>query len=216
MIPLSSSCIRPTILLRGGLSTSSAAAASFRVAAGVALTARPQYSVLAGAIATPISSSTSNVPFNGINDNKNNNLLSFRRSFSDKKKKNAEGDDAAIDSLLNTQHDCSKHHHHHHHHEEDPAIEKLMEHNRHWVQKTNEQDPDFFPEQGKGQSPEFLYIGCSDSRVAISALTGLGMGKVFVHRNIANMVVSADLNLLSVLTYAVEHLKVKHSTFFFL
>jgi carbonic anhydrase len=94
--------------------------------------------------------------------------------------------------------------------ERDPAIERLFEKNRAWVKRVNEEDPDFFPTLGKGQSPDYLYIGCSDSRVAISDLTGVGMGELFVHRNIANMVVSSDLNLLAVLTYAVEHLKVKH------
>jgi hypothetical protein len=133
------------------------------------------------------------VPFisdGGIINNNNNSMRSCsRRSFSDKNKKKNQP--------------------------EDPAIETLMKHNRAWVDQTNKENPDFFPELGKGQSPEYLYIGCSDSRVAISALTGLNLGQVFVHRNIANMVVSADLNLLSVLTYAVEHLKVKHSTLCF-
>jgi carbonic anhydrase len=96
------------------------------------------------------------------------------------------------------------------HEEKDPAIERLFEMNRAWVQRTNEQDPDFFPTLGKGQSPDYLYIGCSDSRVAISDLMGIEMGELFVHRNIANMVISSDLNLLSVLTYAVHFLKVKH------
>ena len=93
----------------------------------------------------------------------------------------------------------------------DPAsIDHLFESNKKWVDETNERDKDFFTELGKGQSPDYLYIGCADSRVAISKLTGLDLGNVFVHRNIANMVVSSDLNLLAVLTYAVDHLKVKH------
>ncbi|CAB9509941.1 anhydrase 2 [Seminavis robusta] len=92
----------------------------------------------------------------------------------------------------------------------DPALERLFKHNREWVDKVNKEDPNFFPKLGSGQSPEFLYIGCSDSRVEISSLIGLEMGELFVHRNIANMVVSSDLNLLAVMTYAVEHLKVKH------
>jgi carbonic anhydrase len=93
---------------------------------------------------------------------------------------------------------------------EDPAIEALFARNRDWRERISKEDPSFFPTLAKGQSPEFLYIGCSDSRVAISDLTGVQLGQLFVHRNIANMVVSADLNLLSVLTYAVDILKVKH------
>lgn len=92
---------------------------------------------------------------------------------------------------------------------DDPAIQQLIRDNRAWVESKSK-DPEYFAALGRGQAPEFLYIGCSDSRVAISSLTGLDLGHVFVHRNIANMVVSADLNLLSVLTYAVEHLKVQH------
>jgi carbonic anhydrase len=92
----------------------------------------------------------------------------------------------------------------------DPAIESLFIRNREWIKRTNEQDPSFFNKLGAGQSPEYLYIGCSDSRVAITQWTGLELGHLFVHRNIANLVVSADLNLLSVLTYAIAHLKVKH------
>ena len=94
--------------------------------------------------------------------------------------------------------------------EDDHALAKLFKNNREWVDKVNKEDPTFFPKLGSGQSPEYLYIGCSDSRVSISSLIGLEMGELFVHRNIANMVVASDLNLLSVMTYAVEHLKVKH------
>lgn len=94
--------------------------------------------------------------------------------------------------------------------EKDPAIERLFQKNRAWVERVNKDDPSFFAELAKGQSPDYLYIGCSDSRVAVSDLMGIEMGELFVHRNIANMVISSDLNLLSVLTYAVEHLKVRH------
>lgn len=94
--------------------------------------------------------------------------------------------------------------------EMDPAIERLFENNRAWVDRVNIENPDFFPTLSKGQSPLFLYIGCSDSRVAVSDLTGVELGELFVHRNIANMVVSSDINLLAVLTYAVDVLKVKH------
>lgn len=71
---------------------------------------------------------------------------------------------------------------------EDPAIEQLINNNREWVKSKGEEDPDFFPALGRGQQPDFLYIGCSDSRVSISALTGMDLGHMFVHRNIANMV----------------------------
>lgn len=92
----------------------------------------------------------------------------------------------------------------------DPAVERLFQKNRAWVERVNSEDPTFFEALGKGQSPDYLYIGCSDSRVAVNDLTGVEMGELFVHRNIANMVVSSDLNLLAVLTYAVERLKVRH------
>jgi carbonic anhydrase len=93
---------------------------------------------------------------------------------------------------------------------EEADIESLFLANRAWVDRVNANDPTFFQRQSRSQAPKFLYIGCSDSRVAIGNLIGVEMGDVFVHRNIANMVVSADLNLLSVLTYAVDHLNVKH------
>jgi carbonic anhydrase len=94
--------------------------------------------------------------------------------------------------------------------DEDPELNEMFRANAAWVKQKNIEDPEFFKVQGEGQSPNFLYIGCSDSRVAITNLTGVEMGRMFVHRNIANLVVSADLNLLSVLTYAVEHLQVRH------
>jgi carbonic anhydrase len=93
---------------------------------------------------------------------------------------------------------------------EDPDIEKLFQANRAWVDAVNKDGPEYFQKLGSGQSPKFLYIGCSDARVAVSKLTGTNPGELFVHRNIANMVVSSDLNLLAVLTYAVEQLNVKH------
>lgn len=70
----------------------------------------------------------------------------------------------------------------------DPAIQELMKRNREWVENKNKEDPEFFSILGQGQSPTYLYIGCSDSRVSISNLTGLDLGHVFVHRNVANMV----------------------------
>jgi len=76
---------------------------------------------------------------------------------------------------------------------QDPAIQQLVKNNREWVERKNKEDPEYFPALGRGQAPDFLYIGCSDSRVSISSLTGMDLGHLFVHRNIANMVVSADL-----------------------
>ena len=89
-------------------------------------------------------------------------------------------------------------------------IDKVFENNKKWISDKLSTDKDYFAELGKGQSPELLYIGCSDSRVTAEDLMGLGPGEVFVHRNIANMVISIDLNAMSVINYAVEHLKVNH------
>lgn len=90
------------------------------------------------------------------------------------------------------------------------SYKRLLENNKAWskIQKTN--DAEYFNELSKGQSPEYLWIGCSDSRVPAEQITGTSPGELFVHRNIANMVVHTDMNLLSVLSYAVEVLKVKH------
>lgn len=89
-------------------------------------------------------------------------------------------------------------------------LEKVFKHNQEWVAKRLSQDAAYFDKLSAGQSPEILYIGCSDSRVTTEELFGAEPGEVFVHRNIANMVISLDLNTTSVLDYAVEHLKVKH------
>lgn len=86
----------------------------------------------------------------------------------------------------------------------------LLEGNKQWVQKKLDQDPQFFEKLSHGQSPQFLWIGCSDSRVPANEITNTQPGDIFVHRNIANMVVHSDMNLLSVLDYAVNILKVKH------
>ena len=91
-----------------------------------------------------------------------------------------------------------------------PTLSKLLENNREWAQKTLSEDPEFFDKLSQQQSPESLWIGCSDSRVPANQITGLMPGEVFVHRNIANVVVHTDLNLLSVLQYAVDVLKVRH------
>ncbi|KAH0489544.1 hypothetical protein TgHK011_009968 [Trichoderma gracile] len=88
--------------------------------------------------------------------------------------------------------------------------QRLFENNRKWAAERLKQDPEFFTRLSAGQSPEYLWIGCSDSRIPAEAITGLGAGEAFVHRNIANMVISTDLNVMSVINYAVRHLKVKH------
>lgn len=90
------------------------------------------------------------------------------------------------------------------------GLDSIFANNEKWVEQMNTEHPGMFEELGKGQSPDYLYIGCADSRVDICDMTGLGLGQFFVHRNIANMVVSSDMNLLAVLDYAVNHLKVKH------
>lgn len=87
---------------------------------------------------------------------------------------------------------------------------KLLAKNKDWAKKQKEMDPKFFKRLSALQTPEFLWIGCSDSRVPADKITGTQPGEIFVHRNIANMVVNTDVNLLSVLDYAVNHLKVKH------
>ncbi len=87
---------------------------------------------------------------------------------------------------------------------------QLLQQNREWSQRRRLEDPAFFERLELTQSPKFLWIGCSDSRVPADAITGTQPGEIFVHRNIANMVVHTDLNLLSVLTYAVDVLEVEH------
>lgn len=89
-------------------------------------------------------------------------------------------------------------------------FQKLLDDNKRWAQQQVETDPDFFKRLESLQSPEYLWIGCSDSRVPANQITGTRPGEIFVHRNVANLVVNGDLNLLSVLQYSVEVLKVKH------
>ncbi|WP_299800058.1 carbonate dehydratase [uncultured Maribacter sp.] len=86
----------------------------------------------------------------------------------------------------------------------------LIENNKKWVESKLDDDPDFFKKLEKGQQPPLLWIGCSDSRVPANEIIGGKPGEVFVHRNIANMVVHSDMNMLSVLDYAVNVLKIKH------
>ena len=88
--------------------------------------------------------------------------------------------------------------------------EKLLLENKAWAQEMLEQDPDYFNRLAHLQAPEFLWIGCSDSRVPANEITGTQPCEIFVHRNIANLVIHTDVNLLSVLDYAVNHLKVNH------
>jgi len=89
-------------------------------------------------------------------------------------------------------------------------LNNVFKNNEKWIKDKLAVNSNYFEDLGKGQNPEFLYIGCSDSRVTAEDLMGLGPGEVFVHRNIANMVVGTDANGMSVVNYAVTHLKVNH------
>ena len=90
------------------------------------------------------------------------------------------------------------------------AYEKLLDQNKKWAKEKTSDDPQFFDRLAQLQTPEFLWIGCSDSRVSANEITGTQPGEIFVHRNVANLVINTDVNLLSVLDYAVNHLKVRH------
>ncbi len=90
------------------------------------------------------------------------------------------------------------------------TLKHLFENNRSWAEKITAEDPAFFDKLAHLQNPEYLWIGCSDSRVPANQITGLQPGEVFVHRNVANVVVHTDLNCLSVMQFAVDVLKVKH------
>lgn len=89
-------------------------------------------------------------------------------------------------------------------------IEQLLKNNREWAAAVIAEDPEFFHRLEHQQAPEFLWIGCSDSRVPANQITGLAPGEVFVHRNVANVVAETDFNMLAVLQYAVDVLKVRH------
>src|SRR6186997_481205 len=89
-------------------------------------------------------------------------------------------------------------------------IQRVFQNNKKWIGKQLQADPMYFKNLSTGQKPKFLYIGCSDSRVSTEELMGMKPGEVFVHRNLANLVVSTDNNLNAVVQYAVEHLKVRH------
>ncbi|MDW3094838.1 MAG: carbonate dehydratase [Gammaproteobacteria bacterium] len=90
------------------------------------------------------------------------------------------------------------------------TLSNLIENNRVWANNIKDEDPDFFANLSQVQSPEYLWIGCSDSRVPANDIVNLPPGKIFVHRNIANLVVHTDLNCLSVIQFAIEVLKIKH------
>ena len=89
-------------------------------------------------------------------------------------------------------------------------LKHLLDQNREWAEAIKASDPDFFPKLAKQQSPKYLWIGCSDSRVPATQLVGMVPGEMFVHRNVANVVVHTDFNCLSVMQYAVDVLKVDH------
>ena len=89
-------------------------------------------------------------------------------------------------------------------------LNHVFNNNKKWIQEKLSDNANYFEDLGEGQNPELLFIGCSDSRVTAEELMGLGPGEVFVHRNIANMVIGTDLNVMSVVEYAVVHLKVNH------
>jgi carbonic anhydrase len=90
------------------------------------------------------------------------------------------------------------------------ALPPLFENNRKWAAEISQSDPEFFSKLAQQQNPEFLWIGCSDSRVPANEIIGLLPGELFVHRNVANLVIHSDMNCLSVLQYAVDILKIKH------
>src|SRR3990167_4531425 len=89
-------------------------------------------------------------------------------------------------------------------------LQHLLDNNRIWAERMERERPGFFGQLAHQQTPKYLWIGCSDSRVPANEITGLDPGEVFVHRNVANVVVHSDLNALSVIQFAVDHLKVEH------
>jgi carbonic anhydrase len=90
------------------------------------------------------------------------------------------------------------------------SLNHLLDNNKNWADSINANDPDFFKNLANQQNPEYLWIGCSDSRVPANQITGLPPGQVFVHRNVANVVAETDFNVLAVIQYAVDVLKVRH------
>lgn len=90
------------------------------------------------------------------------------------------------------------------------TYDEIFENNKRWIEQKKGSDKDFFEKLASNQNPDYLYIGCSDSRVSAEEMMGLGPGEVFVHRNVANLVTSIDLNVMSVINYAIRQLRVKH------
>lgn len=90
------------------------------------------------------------------------------------------------------------------------TYDDIFENNKRWIEQKKGSDKDFFEKLAGNQNPDYLYIGCSDSRVSAEEMMGLVPGEVFVHRNVANLVTSIDLNVMSVINYAIRHLQVKH------
>ncbi|MGR3809926.1 carbonic anhydrase [Jiulongibacter sp. NS-SX5] len=90
------------------------------------------------------------------------------------------------------------------------SYDQLLENNKEWAKEQAITDPTFFEKMAAGQSPDYLWIGCADSRAPADRITKTEPGSIFVHRNVANLVVHSDMNMLAVLQYAVDHLKVKH------
>ncbi len=93
---------------------------------------------------------------------------------------------------------------------DDPTLDVLLDRNRTWAERITRSDPEFFARLAQQQSPRYLWIGCSDSRVPANQILGLAPGEIFVHRNVANVVVHSDLNCLSVIQFAVDVLKIRH------
>lgn len=91
-----------------------------------------------------------------------------------------------------------------------PSLKDLLQNNKDWADRVRREDPDFFKRLSRQQAPKYLWIGCSDSRVPANQILGLDPGEVFVHRNVANLVVHTDLNCLSTIQFAVDMLKVEH------
>ncbi len=89
-------------------------------------------------------------------------------------------------------------------------LQHLFENNRRWVENIEKENPGFFQRLSRGQTPDYLWIGCSDSRIPANEVVGLMPGELFVHRNVANLIIHSDMSLLSVVQYAVEVLRVKH------
>ncbi len=90
------------------------------------------------------------------------------------------------------------------------SYEQLFENNKKWIEEQTRTDPEFFSTLAREQNPDYLYIGCSDSRVTAEEMMGIRPGEAFVHRNVANLVNNVDLNVMSVINYAIRHLRVKH------